>query len=419
MIAQNANLPATNERNGLLDALRGFALFGIMFVNITWFSGYAVLSAEQRSALGTESVDTIVAWLVHVAVDSKFWSLFALLFGLGFAIQLERATRRSQNFTPLYLRRMSILLAFGMVHAVFIWFGDILGIYALCGVALLLFRKTSPRRLLVWAIVLLMSPIFVNGVWLLVDASVRSADMPRIDPGHGPGHMLVNFSDGTYAEVIEANWAFLTERWVIAAYTARFLTVLGMFMLGFYAGLRGIIRNPQRHVPLLRRTLIWGLVIGLPANILLATIHVPLRPPSVSGWLMFVVGSIGIPALSLSYASGFVLLFQRPLARRLLAPFASVGRMSLTSYLTQSVVGVALFYGCGLGLWGAFGITIAVGYLIVFFGLQSVASAWWLHYFNYGPLEWAWRCLTYRQVLPIRRPVPPIGVVHSPSDSIS
>ena len=90
MVAQNANLPATNERNGLLDALRGFALFGIMFVNITWFSGYAVLSAEQRSALGTETIDTIVAWLVHVAVDSKFWSLFALLFGLGFAIQLER-----------------------------------------------------------------------------------------------------------------------------------------------------------------------------------------------------------------------------------------------------------------------------------------------------------------------------------------
>ena len=418
MTAPAERLPATNERLVLLDSLRGFALLGIMFVNITWFTGFAVLSAEQRAALGTDAIDTVVAWLVHVGIDSKFWSFFALLFGVGFALQMQRAERDGRDIVPVYRRRMVVLLGIGLLHAVFVWFGDILSIYAVAGLALLLFRKMPPRRVLGWAVVLLLSPIVVNGVWLIVDASLRTPDMPRIDPGHGPGHLLVNFSTGTYADAFAANWAFLTERWLIAVYTARFFTVLGMFLLGVYAGRMGIVEFPQRHRALLRKILIGGLLIGVPANIALASVHVPLRPPSVGGWGMFIVSSIGLPALCVAYAGGITLIFQWTVARRVLAPFAAVGRMSLTNYVTQSVVGLALFYGCGLGLWGSFGITIAVGYLFAFFAVQAMLSAWWLHHFNYGPLEWVWRCLTYGRWLPLRRSIASSGSEVSTPESV-
>ena len=402
MKGEHAGPVRPTERLRLLDAMRGFALLGILFVNLTWFTGFAVLSPEERVALGTESIDAIVYWLINVLVDSKFWTLFALLFGVGIAIQSERAQQRGVAFAPLFVRRMLILLLIGLAHAVFIWFGDIVSLYAFVGLGLLLFLRCDERRLLGWGLALVLSPIAVSGAWLAVHLATVDPAAPAVNPGHGPAEMLARFSAGTYLQALDANWQFLVERWVRAVYTSRFLSLLGIFLLGFYVGRRGVFHAPERHGRLLRRVAVCGLLIGIPANVYIVLAGVPLRPPSVEGWLVASVAAIGHLALALAYASLFTMAWSRPLVRRMLSPLAFAGRLSLTNYVLQSVVGVAFFYGYGLGWWGRFGITWGLVFLVALFGFQVLLSAWWLRHFAFGPLEWVWRCLTYGRRLPLR-----------------
>ena len=146
MTHHDANrVKAPIERLALLDALRGFALLGILFVNMTWFTGFAVLPADRRAEMTTAPADAVTAWLIHFLVDGKFWSLFALLFGAGAAVQWARAQARGDDCTRLFLRRSFALIFIGLLHAVFLWFGDIVSLYAVVGLALLLFRRCSDR----------------------------------------------------------------------------------------------------------------------------------------------------------------------------------------------------------------------------------------------------------------------------------
>ncbi|MHC4991474.1 MAG: DUF418 domain-containing protein, partial [Planctomycetota bacterium] len=179
-LRRKTDVPA--DRLVLLDALRGFALLGIMFVNMTWFTGFAVLGPDRRAALGTGRIDAITAWLVHFAVDGKFWSLFALLFGVGFGLLAQRADQRGERFSSQYARRMQALLAIGLIHAIFVWFGDIVSLYAAVALALLLFRRCSERAVLGWAVALLLSPVALGGIWLAIDLATRVPGAERIDP---------------------------------------------------------------------------------------------------------------------------------------------------------------------------------------------------------------------------------------------
>lgn len=386
----------SNNRIPLLDALRGLALLGILFVNMTWFTGIAVRSPEERAGLGTETVDTIIEWLIHFTVDGKFWSLFALLFGVSFAIQFRRAESQEHNFTAIFLRRMIVLWLIGLAHAVFIWFGDIVSLYAVVAAALLFFRSSSDRALIRWAVMSgALVPILISSLWLVVDNASRTTVAPTVDPGHGPRELLNVFGTGSYSTILAANWAFLKERWFLAIYSSRFFRILGMFLIGYYAGRREIFHDPARHLKLLRRTLFWGLLIGLPTNVALAfmTTVVPVRPPTALGWLMTSMSAVGVPALCLAYVAGLTLLFRQSSRRQWLIPLTFAGRMSLTNYVLQSVACVIIFYGYGLGFWGRIGVSWSVPLLLSIFAVQAIFSAWWLHHYHHGPLEKLWRFL--------------------------
>ena len=370
---------ASGERIVVLDALRGFALFGILFVNMTWFTGYAVLSPDQRQALGTAGIDGVASWLIHFLVDSKFWSLFALLFGVGAAIQYARASARGDAFERLFARRVAVLLFIGLLHAVFFWFGDIISLYAVAGFAILFCRRWSNRAILIGAAVCLLAPIVQGGVWLAVDQMVRDPAAPRIDPGYGPAEMLVYFGSGTYAQAFAANRDFLTERWYLAVYEGRFFKLVGMFLLGFWAGRAGVLHDADQR-SLLKRVLLWGLLLGVPATAILMRLaeDVALRPPSAAGWRVSSLAAVGVPALCLAYAAGFALVCHSPIGRRVMAIFTHAGRMSLTNYIAQSIIGVTIFYGYGLGLWGRIGTAWSLAVIGLIFGLQTLYSAWWL-----------------------------------------
>jgi len=367
----------------VLDGLRGFALFGISLGNVTWFSGTAVLSPDARSALGTETVDGVVRWLVHVLVDGKFYSLFALLFGIGFGLALQRAVAL-EVACAAFRRRMLVLALVGGLHATLLWFGDIVSLYAVTGLLLPVFARCSSCALLRWSIAAMVAPVLISvGIWLLHNPSVSG------DPGHGPAALLAGFSEGGYLEMLRANLAFLQERWILALQSGRFCKLLGLFLLGVYCVRRGIVTAPGEHRALLGRVFRIGLLVGLPANVALAWFltNVSERPPSLLGCARTTVYVIAAPTLALAYASGAVLLALDRAEARVLAGFAAVGRMTFTHYLVQSAVGIAVFYGVGLGLWGQYGEAIVVAVLPVLFGLQVVVSIYWLRRFSAGPVE--------------------------------
>ncbi len=400
----NANTPIRpTERLQLLDVIRGFALFGIMFVNMTWFTGFAVLSPEQRENLGTERVDEVINWMIEIFVAGKFWTIFAFLFGVGVALQFSRQRDNDQkNFMGHYVRRLSVLLLLGLAHAVFLWFGDIVSLYAASGFVLLIFVSRSKKTALIWGAILLVAPMLQMAIWLLIHN--LTADANAQDPGHGPAELLQFFATGSYSEAFAANWAFLKERWVIAVYDGRFFKLAGLFLIGWWSGQQNIFSNPSQH-----RRLLWGVVlvavlIGIPANVLAFTGFpgVSLRPPSFSGWLVESLKSIGIPALGLGYVAALTLFFSSFPDTWLARMLAVAGRLSLSNYVGQSVIGIVVFYGCGFQQWGRFGVTWSIVFIMSIFAGQIIFSWGWLRFFQYGPLEWVWRCLTYGRVVRLR-----------------
>lgn len=217
--------------------------------------------------------------------------------------------------------------------------------------------------------------------------------------------MIAGFRGG-YLDVLQANLVQLVGRWVDLLITLRPPKVLGMFVLGLWIGQQGVVRDLDVHAGLLRRMTAWGLGLGLPLNLLAAWLEndaAPYLPGSSLGMAEVLTSAVGVPLLALGYAAGVALLMRSPSASRALMAFAPVGRMALTNYLLQSVACIFVFYGIGLGLYGEVGTAAAAGIAILVFALQMPLSQWWLGRYRYGPVEWAWRRMTYRVHLALRR----------------
>ena len=393
------------ERLSLLDALRGFALAGVLLVNLGAFTLYFYLSPEQRAALPTAGFDHWARMVLYCFVSGKFITLFSLLFGLGFAVQLMRAEQRGQDVRSLYARRLTVLLLIGTAHWLFLWWGDVLRLYAILGFGLLLFRRASPRVLL-WS-GLAFSCLGAALLGLVLNPLLEPALGALPAPAAVNAEALRAFGGGSYADVVRQNPYFdglyLARNWYEP------LFIFGRFLLGFWAGRMLLLHEPERNRDLLRRIFAWSLAAGLLGNgvaVLRAYFDLAKRYPALDGpvgnaamELLTSTGSIGLGA---AYATGFALLFLRPAWRRRLAVLAPVGRMALTNYLAQTAVGILVFYGVGLGVGPRFGVPGRLVAFALIFGTQIALSRWWLARFRFGPAEWVWRSLTYGRAQPMR-----------------
>ncbi len=404
---------ALSERIQVIDTLRGFALFGILLVNMHLFS-----HPVQELLIGYDDVgpllDRVAAWGIQVLAESKFYPIFSFLFGLGFALQIQRAEERGASFVPLYLRRLFILLLIGLAHAAFVWVGDILVLYAVLGAILLLFfRKRSPRTLLVWAGVFLavsvLLPAGLSGLALLAKltpagAAEVSAGFAESDTGlrADAAQAALVYATGSFAEITVQRLSDLRLMYSVAIFLA--FNAFAMFLLGLYAGRRNIFRNISAHTPLLKKIFWWGLALGVSSSLTHALVsHGP--EFALPTWLDVLADSartLGAPVLALSYIAGLTLLLQHDAWRARLEPLAAVGRMALTNYLLQSLIATTLFYGYGFGLFGQVGPGLGLLFSIAIFALQIPLSVWWLRHFQYGPVEWLWRTLTYLRWQPIK-----------------
>lgn len=408
------------ERIQIIDVLRGLAIFGILMVNIHYF---AKPWAAPPPAVDAPLVERVAEWVVQMFFTTKFFNLFSFLFGLGMALQMQRAEAKGVRFAPLYARRLVILGILGLAHGVLIWIGDILLIYALLGMLLLLFwRKAKPRTLLIWAVVItgLISLVFAFGAGMMAlnrsspegaaQIDVMAAEAMAAQEADYAEDLII-YGTGSYGQITAERATDFFDAmingnvWIAPS-------ILSMFLLGLYAGKRKIFHNVEAHLPLFRRILVIALPIGLLANLYWAFSGYNMGIGTATYESGFMLGmmalAIGGPALCLCYISGVVLLSRSARWATLLTPFAAVGRMALTNYLLHSIIFTTLFYGYGFGLMNA-GIGNAAQLLmgVAVYVLQIPFSVWWMRNFRFGPFEWLWRSLTYMRLQPMRRALPP------------
>ncbi|WP_347402636.1 DUF418 domain-containing protein [Corallococcus macrosporus] len=396
---------SSQERVELVDALRGFALCGVFVSNsFLWFGGRNLLPPEQLRALGSPLPELVTGALFLFFVAHKFLNLFGFLFGLGFSIQLSRTEARGASHVPVHLRRMGVLFCIGAVHLLALWMGDILHLYALAGLLLLLFAGKTDRTLWRWVVVLLgVMPPLVLALQLWGPEVTAHAPESALR-----AELLAALSSGSVWTAQAGNARYVWETWFSSPRVLIWLTlILGRFLLGLLAGRHRLLQDVERHRPLLRRMLWWGLCVGglLNAGGLLAfqLRAQGLDPASHTGlFLLTAFQELGYASLGAAYLAGFALLFQRERWRRALGVLSPVGRMALTNYLMQTVLSLWLYNGWGLGLIGRVPPSHCVGIALVLFAVQVLLSHAWLKHFRFGPAEWLWRSLTYGRLQPLR-----------------
>lgn len=402
----NSGAPVeAKKRYVLLDALRGFALLGICLANFPEFSLYSFLNSEDAAALPTARADTVVNYLLYILVDGKFYTIFSLLFGIGFSIILRNNLERGANGQRIFYRRMLILMLIGFAHLMLIWSGDILMLYALVGMILPLFIKSKDRTILAWACGFLLMPVLIDFIcqfagvklsrhlvewqWLLCDrfgiTEENFAYWLRDAKGYDDVlRFLVMGSVERMQEFVDGN---------------RYFKVLGLFLIGYYIGRHRMYSRLAEFRKILKRICIFGLCVGLPLSGLYAWSAMGGKPFGVGTHSLFYF--ISVYVTSFGYVAGFCLLYLRYENSRVWKGLSYPGRMALTNYIGQSAAGVLIFYGVGLGFGATTGLIYADLIAAGVFALEILISAAWLKVFRFGPLEWFWRCLTYGRRFPL------------------
>ncbi len=403
----------SGQRIPVIDILRGFAIFGILLVNMEFFNN-SVFSYVIGLDKPNNVIDQLGRWFIAFFGEGKFYSIFAFLFGLGMAIQLHRAQEKGTRFAPFFLKRMLILLLIGLIHAYLFWTGDILILYSVLGIALvLLFRNCRPKTLFIWTLVCLSIPILING------ALFGIVELGKMAPD-GEKMMTKTFAEqedilksaadkadhtyaaGTFVEITRqriGDMNYMYSLWPFMVFN-----ILAMFLLGLAVGKKRIFDNIQDNLPLIRKVLIWGLIVGVMGNLLYVVAGESAHRfiPSAPLMISLIGQTFGAPALALFYMASITLLSQKPSWQPRLNPLASVGRMAITNYLLQTVICTFLFYGYGFGLYGKIGVAAGILLTVLIYLIQIPTSVWWLKRFRFGPVEWVWRTLTYGQRQPMK-----------------
>lgn len=400
------------ERSTILDVLRGFALFGVLMDNLFGFTGWGEQLQATREALPTWPADRILGMIELVFIHGKFYSLFSILFGIGFSIILIRNEQKGVNGLKIFYRRLLILALIGFAHCKYLWEGDILLLYALIGFVLPLFRKCKDRTLLVWAGLLILSPILIDLVKILLQVKTgaflesiamridKVTGMPSDDswrtylyPPGGGWHEWRNWQESgifyRYAYIIESN---------------RIPKVLGLFLIGFYAGRKMIYANLEQYKPLLKKLRKWGFIIGIPMSLGMAYFEIDGKEiPHWRGLFDTITYALGVVPLSLAYAATLALWWNKRKGNTKWKILAPMGRMALTNYLMQTILGIFIYYGVGLGFGGHIGPSVFFPAGIAVYLFQVAYSNLWFNYFYYGPMEWIWRMLTYGKRLKFKK----------------
>ena len=405
------NYTITN-RITVIDALRGFALLGIIINHSTqeFLAGPTPPSNPTFNIFSP--ADALFGQIMGYLTLGKFFTIFSFLFGLSFAIQMDSAAKDGRPFAGRMLWRILILFAIGFIHSMF-YSGDILRIYAFLGIFLLLMRNLNNGVILILGLLLVLNtPLF------FVRIQSQFAPPPtaqQIEMGKKQGEGFVKMANdqfkikqnGTLAEVVKMNFEEgLLGTLGFQLFTGRLFITLGLFLLGLWAGRRQIFIENLGNKHFFQRLRIWSGVMALISTLIVIFLGGIVMGPPIPGWRgMISATAFDIHQITLSvfYISIITLIYWKtqPIFLRLLV---SVGRMGLTTYLCGTAFGALIFFGYGLGLIGHIGVTASVISGVIFFALQIPFSNWWLSKYQFGPVEWLWRSLTFMKTQAWKQP---------------
>lgn len=386
----------------MIDAIRGLAVLGILFANIQSWSGYKFMPLEEINALPDAELETLFYSLHLWIVDGKFYAIFSMLFGVGFGIQYMKNQHALEQFLPVYRRRLCFLLMFGVLHAL-LWSGDILTLYALLAFVMVAMRGLPVTITLLAAITLLGFFALPHTLVLVLGASPvpldGSAHKTYVDAT--PDAIAAAFGQGTWVDMFRMNLHNLYWRWMDFLPNGRITRVLGLFMLGLYLARVSYFSQRVAQSGMLLLWFCLGISLTAAAESLGANMtRWSAEPIDLIAKLVSVAGQV---TLALGYMSVVGCLYRSRLGETLLYPLTQIGRMAFTNYLLQTVIGITLFYGVGLGMYASFGLASLWVMAIAIYSLQVLLSSLWLQYYRQGPVEWLWGCLTKNRLSQNRR----------------
>ncbi len=392
------------ERIGYLDLLRGFALAGILFMNIRSF-GLVFASYANPTLYDPLPIWDLIAWSATTVIfELKFMTLFSMLFCAGILLFTDRAQQKTGQSALLHYRRMIALLIIGLIHAYVIWFGDILVFYAVFGMLAYLVRNLKPWILTTLAILLILLPPLLTVGFSFTYQEMPAEELAELKSFFNPSQEEIdremavfrNGYAGQFQERVKAN-AFM--------YSMGFLffgaRVLGNILLGMVLFRWGVITG-ARSTAFYRKSL-WGLAVGYP--LILFGIYQNFQHDFAFEYAFFFGGIYnywGSFAVVLGYIGLVGLWSKSGLWPRFQDRLSAFGRMAFTNYLMQSILCTLFFYGIGLGFFGQLGYAAQLLVVVAVLALQLWWSPVWFHYFRYGPMEWVWRSITYWRWQPNR-----------------
>lgn len=388
---------APGDRIVSLDALRGFALLGILVINI-WYFSMPLVGGENPPLFGDFSGANYAAWFVsHVLFEGKFVTLFTVMFGAGIILFTESKERKGQPALTLHYRRTILLLLIGLGHAYLVWYGDILVVYALCALLAVLARNWRPRTLIVVGLLLLVIPFVL---FVFMGAFVHEVPDEALQAWQPTDEQIqaeIDAYQGGWIDQMDHRipTALAVHTSLFAMY--HFWRTTGLIFIGMALFKTGVLSN-ERSERFYRRLLIGGGVVGL--GLILtgvwyrsyhdwAFVESVFFAPQFNYW-----GSL---ALAGAYIAGIMLWCRHRSSGVVTSAFSAVGRTAFSNYLLQTVLATSIFYGHGLGLFASVSRAEQLGIVLLIWGIQIPLSMLWLRYFQFGPVEWVWRTLTYEK----------------------
>lgn len=392
------------DRIVFLDMLRGFALFGILFANLLTWSGLKYLPIEDIKSLGNIDVDRSIYQVMKFFVDTKFYTLFSILFGVGFFLQISK-NKDNPAFPGLYLWRMILLLGIGIIHSI-IWSGDILSLYALMGMLLLALRNIPVKQTLWVGLSLFFLPVLLSVIYMFSFAR----DIPELPktallvyPDMTPQEVKAGFQSTDIWVVLQTNLHSLKYRWLSFIPDGRPFKVLGLFFLG------GYLYSNQFFTVHAKKWKLLFLFLTIGAAFSFASLKIEGNVASYSrNWtdvLDKLLHEIGQVSLTLSYICILAKLVDALPEFIFFTWLKNYGRMSMSSYLGHTLLSILIFYpvvGIGLGYFGILTLENTYYVAIMILIIQLLFSNIWFRFFSFGPVEWVWRCATYKRWFPIR-----------------
>ncbi|GEL78346.1 DUF418 domain-containing protein [Tenuibacillus multivorans] len=370
-----------------IDAIRGLALLGILLVNLLSFhSPHFMYGGMEGFYSG--SIEHVLLASIDMFVQASFYPLFSLLFGLGIYMMFERLQQKRLNPKPILLRRMFVLMGFGLLHGIFIWYGDILLTYSVIGLISLLFISKSAMSLMKWAFNLLLIPaVLMTLLMFLVREYSVSMNSQLIQQA------MLGYS-GNLESVMSQNffdWLNMNHplQWLFMI-----LSILPMFLLGIMIKKRGWIDETQKNNSEIKKWLLGSFVVFILFKIAPYLFGMPT-------WFDYAQDAIGGSFSSIFYFLVLLVIFKSRNFSAVERILSNVGKLSLTNYVMQSLIGTTLFYGIGFNLYGELNLVTLMVIGMAIFGLQIIFSQWYVKRFYFGPLEWVYRTLTYNRVQPM------------------